>query len=55
MPMPTFASSATAGADTSRAAAAANIPKLRMAVPLFWFIDFILFVCSIIDIPLIRL
>src|SRR3954463_10161711 len=34
MPMATFTSCATAGADTRRAAVAANIPRLRMAVPL---------------------
>jgi hypothetical protein len=32
IPMPTLTSSATAGADTRRAAVAANIPRLRMAV-----------------------
>src|SRR5262245_369591 len=32
IPMPTFTSWATAGADTKRAAVATNIPKLRMAV-----------------------
>src|SRR4051812_28442202 len=34
MPMPTLTSSASAGADTRSAAVAANIPRLRMAVPL---------------------
>src|SRR5262245_15036091 len=45
IPMPTLTSSATAGADTRRAAVVINIPNLRMTLSSCWFMDCVLRAC----------